>query len=91
MDWIYKDGLLSLLRSKVAEYGTQKEAAKFFGISSQFLNDVLLGRREPSAAISNGLGLAPCMIWTPINAKVKTQLVFEGEALDVESNSEECC
>lgn len=52
-----KDGLISLLRRKVEQCGTQSKAAAGMNVSAQYLNDVLTGKREPGIGILNALGL----------------------------------
>jgi DNA-binding transcriptional regulator YdaS (Cro superfamily) len=45
------------LEKHVKRAGSQKDAASVLGISPQYLNDLLLGRREASEAILQKLGL----------------------------------
>lgn len=45
-----------VLRAEVSFPGGQKAAAKRLGVSAQYLNDVLNGRREFGHAILQGLG-----------------------------------
>ena len=45
------------LEKCVTRAGSQKEAAKLLGISTQYLNDLLRGRREASARVLDKLGL----------------------------------
>ena len=45
------------LEKCVAKAGSQKEAARLLGISTQYLNDLLRGRREASARVLGKLGL----------------------------------
>lgn len=40
-----------------AEHGRQKLAAEFFGVSKQFINNVLAGKRKPSAEMLEKIGL----------------------------------
>lgn len=47
---------IALLQSRVEEIGEQKQAAEQWGISCQFLNDLLRGRREPSKKILDAMG-----------------------------------
>lgn len=52
-----KTEFVKYLKEQVEIIGTQREAAKAWGISYQFLNDLLRGRRDPSPAILNALGM----------------------------------
>lgn len=47
----------NILADIVARSGSQKATAREAGCSPAFLNDVLKGRREPSGAILDALGL----------------------------------
>ncbi len=44
------------LRKMVSACGTQAALAKKIGVSRSFLNDVLLGKREPSGKVLSWLG-----------------------------------
>jgi len=46
------------LRLEVEIEGTQRAYAKSIGVSPAFLNDILLGKREPSGKVLEHLGLA---------------------------------
>lgn len=52
-----KTEFVAHLKKQVEIIGSQKEAAEAWGISTQFLNDLLRGRRDPSPAILNALGM----------------------------------
>jgi transcriptional regulator with XRE-family HTH domain len=45
------------LEKQVRKAGSQKEAADALGISAQYLNDLLRGRREASGNVLEKLGL----------------------------------
>lgn len=49
-------GFLAFLRKKVDSIGSQKEAAVTFGISAQYLNDILFGRRVPGDDVLARMG-----------------------------------
>lgn len=49
--------ILAALRKLVENYDSQRTAALTLNISSQYLNDVLRGRRQPGPKILKGLGL----------------------------------
>lgn len=51
-----KKELLQYLHELVNEAGSQKELAARLKISQPYLNDILLGRREPSKMILNAIG-----------------------------------
>lgn len=52
-----EDQVIALLRKKIELAGTQKAFAIQHDLSPAFINDLLQGRREPSFAILNVLGL----------------------------------
>ena len=52
-----REDVVILLETYCRKHGTQKNAAKNLGVSPAYLNDVLLGRREPGAAILRNFGL----------------------------------
>jgi len=52
-----KDQLLSRLKKLCDEAGGQKAWATANGVSQQYVNDVLAGRREPGDAILNAMGI----------------------------------
>jgi transcriptional regulator with XRE-family HTH domain len=45
------------IQNKVKQLGSQKAVAKACGVSLQYLNDVIHGRREPGESLLEGLGL----------------------------------
>lgn len=49
--------ILATLRRQVDSAGSQKALAARLGVSPQYLNDVLLGRKEPGEGILEPLGL----------------------------------
>jgi len=48
--------IINELKLFVVECGSQKEAAKSLGISTQYLNDLLRGRRNVSEEIASKFG-----------------------------------
>jgi transcriptional regulator with XRE-family HTH domain len=44
------------LKQRIRETGSQKKAAESLGISAQYFNDLLRGRREPSENVLKELG-----------------------------------
>lgn len=61
--------LLAILHLIVVRHGSQKDAAKALGISAQYLNDVLLKRREPGEKLLRALGYQRVVLYTPIEKK----------------------
>lgn len=57
--------VLAQLRSWLAQYGSQKALAVRLGVSVQYLNDVLRGRREVGPAVLAGLGLEKVVTYRP--------------------------
>jgi len=51
------DELVTLLRRRIKECGSQKDFAAMAGISAQYVSDVLHRRREPGQAILDALEL----------------------------------
>lgn len=51
-----KDELLQVLWQVVRTHGTQRQAARAFGISDAYLGDVLHGKREPGGKLLAALG-----------------------------------
>lgn len=58
--------LLKHLQSEVEKAGSQKALANRLGISQQYLNDVLKGRREPGDKILYPLGFQRIVTYTRI-------------------------
>lgn len=52
-----KDDITSHIRDHIENvFHTQKSAAKAYGVSASYLNDVLEGRRRPGKKILDALG-----------------------------------
>jgi hypothetical protein len=49
--------VIQVLEREVKKAGSQKEAARTLGISAQYFNDILQGRRDASDNILKKLGL----------------------------------
>jgi transcriptional regulator with XRE-family HTH domain len=49
--------VIRILERRVEQAGSQKQAADELGISTQYLNDLLRGRRQPSDNVLEKLGL----------------------------------
>lgn len=65
-----------LIMSAIEIEGSQKAAAKTFGVSSQFLNDVVRGRREPTDKIANWFGMERVVVFMPVmGAKIGDHLI----------------
>ena len=52
-----KKEVIDILYRQVEVYGSQKALAIKIGISPQYLEDILLGRREPGESVLNFLGM----------------------------------
>jgi hypothetical protein len=50
-------GLIRRLRKLSKDHGSQKAAALFLGISQQYFNDVMIGRRAPGRSVLKALGV----------------------------------
>ncbi len=55
-----------LLRQSVEAAGGQSACAKKFGVSAQYINDCLRGRRDIGKSISVPLGYEPITIYVPV-------------------------
>lgn len=49
--------VIKMIRGEAEKVGLQKDLAKKFGVSAQYISDILNGRREPGDAILKPLGL----------------------------------
>lgn len=45
-----------MLKEEVGKIGTQREAAKKWGFSAGYINDVIKGRNDPSDRLAEALG-----------------------------------
>jgi phage portal protein BeeE len=52
-----------LVMTAIAIEGSQKKAAKTFGVSPQYLSDVIRGRREITDKIANYFGVERCVVY----------------------------
>lgn len=57
------DDVLCMIQDKVESLGSQKAAAKYFGISEQYLSDVLAKNRPIPEACSDKLMLVKFVCW----------------------------
>lgn len=55
-----------LLRQSVKDAGGQSACAKNFGVSTQYINDCLHGRRDIGKSIAAPLGYEPITIYVPV-------------------------
>lgn len=60
------DQLVSLLKQQVKDAGSQKQFAFRWGISQQYLTDVLKGRRMPGPKILKMLGYESMVVYKKI-------------------------
>lgn len=61
--WLTPDALRAVLVAEVRRMGEQQIAAKQWGISPQYLSDVLKSRREPGAKLLKALGYQRIVIY----------------------------
>jgi DNA-binding transcriptional regulator YdaS (Cro superfamily) len=52
-----RESVIRRLWVVIAAQGSQKDAAAFLGISAQYLNDVIQGRRDPGPTLLKALGI----------------------------------
>ena len=58
-----KDDVLSMLRKAVKDAGSQRWLARSWGVSEQFLSDVLRNNRRPTYAILENLGIEATIVY----------------------------
>jgi len=58
-----EDQVYEVLVKTVVLLGSQKEAANHWGVSAQYLNDILYRRRAPSKRILQALGLKRIVLY----------------------------
>ena len=59
-------GVVDLLRVLVSQEDSQASLATEIGISPQYLNDILKGRRDPGETVLRYLGLRKRVIYVPL-------------------------
>ena len=59
-----RPAVIKKIEQIIEERGTQKAAAEFLGVSSQFLSDILKGRRDPGKKILDRMGLESSVVYT---------------------------
>lgn len=62
----------TLLQNNADAHGQAKLYAKHIGVSPQYLNDVLRGRREPGKKILKALGLEKVILYRAVRNKERT-------------------
>lgn len=62
-----KTEFMQYLQQLVAEAGSQKDLASRLKISAPYMNDILLGRRDPSKKLLNALGFEQVVTYQPKN------------------------
>ncbi len=60
-----RDDVMTMLRAKAAEKGSQLAVANEIGISQSWLCDILKGRREPVGKVLTYLGLSSMQVYLP--------------------------
>jgi plasmid maintenance system antidote protein VapI len=66
MECVSEKDMVEMLRDYIRERGTQKMAAQSLGISSPFLSDILLGKREVSDNVARKLGFSKIHLFARI-------------------------
>lgn len=65
--WVVtKDEVLTKLRDMIAARGSQTKVAEALGVSTAYLNDVLMGRRLPGEKMTKRFGLRPVRCYVKI-------------------------
>lgn len=59
---------IGLIKFMVTELGSQKEFARTFKLSEQFVSDVVNGRRKPTARLAKALGYRRVYLYERIAA-----------------------
>lgn len=57
--------LIDFFNQLVARHGSQKETAKYLGISQQYLTDLIRGRRLPGEDLLDRMGLQKVVLYFP--------------------------
>lgn len=60
---IDKTELIAQIRDSVLDFGGQKAAAKEWGISAQYLNDILRGRRDVGQSVLDAMGFERIVLY----------------------------
>lgn len=68
----------TLLQKSADAHGQAKLYAKHIGVSPQYLNDVLRGRREPGKKILRALGLEKVVLYRATDRGQKARKVVRG-------------
>jgi hypothetical protein len=58
-----REEVIQMLREYVEDCGSQKEAASKIGISAQYMNDLMRGRRSPGPAVLETMKLKRVMVY----------------------------
>lgn len=61
--------VIQRIRKVCAALATQADAAKALGVSAQYLNDVLAGRREPGPKILKKLRIRKIIDYQPLSER----------------------
>ena len=67
-----REQVMARLRAKCEVIGGQNKWAAKYGISSQYISDVLRGRREPGEAILKSLKLKKVVTYSPLTPNEAT-------------------
>lgn len=66
------DEVLAMIRDAVTKAGGQRAAARRFGVSAAYINDLVHARREPGDAILRALGLTKRVTRTVVYERIRT-------------------
>lgn len=61
-----KQALLGKLGKEIDRHGSQYKAAEALGVSSQYFNDILQGKREPGGKLLVSMGLERVVTYKPV-------------------------
>ena len=65
---MHPDSVRAHMRHAIRLLGSQKAAAKRWGISPQYLHDVINGRRQPGKSVCDALGFERVVVYQPKGA-----------------------
>jgi hypothetical protein len=64
-----KAGLMKVLDKRIKAIGSQYRAAESMEVSPQYVNDVLMGKREPGGKLLKALGYERVVTYTKIGGR----------------------
>jgi hypothetical protein len=66
-DWVEEDELIATIEAAVIREGEKAEVAHQYGVSAQYLADVLNGRRKIGPKLAAALGYTPATVYLAVN------------------------